>query len=109
MCSDADAGCCKTHVATQDVGTKGIGFDKRGSFVVAACSALRIELVFDGCLLLDVIGRDDLIVDFLLFVGESVVRVGRIVRIGSGSRATCNPRARPPARPPPCPQGQHDA
>ena len=85
---------CKTHVATQGVGTKGIGFDKRGSFVVAACGVISIELFFDDSLFLDVVGRDDLIVDFLLFVGESVVRVGHIVRIGSGSGAACKSRAR---------------
>ena len=85
---------CKTHVATQGVGAKGIGFDKRGSFVVVACSVFGIELFFDGSLFLDVVGRDDLIVDFLLFVGESVVRVGHIVRIGSGSGAACKSRAR---------------
>ena len=85
---------CKTHVATQGVGTKGIGFDKRGSFVVVACSVLGIELFFDGSLFLDVVGRDNLIVDLLLLVSESVVRVRHIVRIGSGSRAACKSRVR---------------
>ena len=90
---------CKSHVTAQGIGAKGIGFDKRGSFVVAACSVLGIELFFDGSLFLDVVGRDNLIVNFLLFVGESVVRAGHIVRIGSGNRAACKSRARQRQRP----------
>ena len=77
LVGDGHGVCCrKAHVAAQGVGAKGIGFDKRGRFVVAACSVLGIELVFDGRLLLDVVGCDDLLVDLLLLVGEFGIRGG---------------------------------
>ena len=46
---------CKADVAAQGVGAKGVLCDKRGSFVVAACSILSIEPLLDGRLFLDVI------------------------------------------------------
>lgn len=92
MCSDAGAGCFKADVATQDVGTKGIGFDKRGSFVVAACSALGIELLLDGRLFLDVIGRDNLLVELLLLIGELIARSRCVVCAGTDSGAAHEPR-----------------
>lgn len=82
---------CKTHVATQGVGTKGICLDERGGFVEAACDVLGIELFFDDSLFLDVVGRDDLIADFLLFVGKLVARSRCVARTGPADRAAHKP------------------
>lgn len=78
---------CKADVAAQDVGAKGVLCDKRGSFVVAACSILSIAPLLDGRLFLDVIGRDNLLVQLLLLVGELVARSRCVVRADAKSRA----------------------
>lgn len=73
---------CKAHVAAQGIGAKGICLDERGGFVEAACGVISIELVFDGRLLLDVVGRENLLVELLLLVGELVARSGCGTRAG---------------------------
>lgn len=78
---------CKAHVAAQGIGTKGVGFDKRGGFVEAACGVISIEPVFDSRLLLNVVGRDDLLVQLLLLVGELAARSRCVARAGPADRA----------------------
>lgn len=73
---------CKAHVTAQGIGAKGICLDERGGFVEAACGVISIELVFDGRLLLDVVGRENLLVELLLLVGELVARSGCGTRAG---------------------------
>ena len=86
--------CRKANVAAQGIGAKGIRLDKRGSFVEAACGVISIEPLLDGRLLLNVVGRNNLLVKLLLLVGELVARGRCVVCAGSDSRATHEPRAR---------------
>lgn len=74
--------CRKANVAAQGIGAEGIYLDERGGFVEAACGVISSELVFDGRLLLDVVGRDDLLVQLLLLVGELAARSRCVVRAG---------------------------
>ena len=54
--------CRKSHIAAQSIGAKGILYDERGGFIVTIGGVLGIELVFNGRLLLDVVGCDNLLV-----------------------------------------------
>lgn len=83
--------CCKAHVAAQGIGAKGICLDERGGFVEAACGIISIELVFDGRLLLDVVGRDNPLVQLLLLFGELVARSRCVARGGPADRAAHEP------------------
>lgn len=83
--------CRKANVAAQGIGAKGILRDKRSSLVVAAVSVLGIEPLLDGRLLLDVVGRDNLLVEFLLLVSELVARSRCGARAGPADRAAHEP------------------
>lgn len=82
---------CKAHAAAQGIGAKGICLDERSGFVEAACGVISIELVFDGRLLLDVVGRENLLVELLLLVGELVARSRCVVRAGPADRTAHEP------------------
>ena len=74
--------CRKANVAAQGIGAKGVLRDKRGGLAVAAGGVLGIEPLLDGRLLLDVVGRENLLVELLLLVGELVARSGCGTRAG---------------------------
>ena len=74
--------CRKANVAAQGIGAKGALRDKRSGLAVAAGGVLGIEPLLDGRLLLDVVGRDDLLVELLLLVGELVARTKCSARAG---------------------------
>lgn len=83
--------CRKANVAAQGIGAKGVLRDKRGGLAVAAGGVLGIEPLLDGRLLLDVVGRDDLLVELLLLVGELVARSRCVVRAGPADRTAHEP------------------
>ena len=83
--------CRKANVAAQGIGAKGVLRDKRGGLAVAASGVLGIEPLLDGRLLLDVVGRDDLLVELLLLVGELVARSRCVVRAGPADRTAMSP------------------
>ena len=83
--------CRKANVAAQSIGAKGVLRDKRSGLAVAAGGVLGIEPLLDGRLLLDVVGRDDLLVELLLLVGELVARSRCVARTGPADRAAHEP------------------
>lgn len=83
--------CRKANVAAQGIGAEGVLRDKRSGLVVAAGGVLGIESLLDGRLLLDVVGRDDLLVELLLLVGELAARSGRVVRAAPPTEQPMSP------------------
>lgn len=84
-------GGLKAHIATERIGPKGVCHDIRFALVERAGGILGIEPLLDGRLLLDVIGRDNLLVEFLLLIGELVARSRRGTRTGPADRAAHEP------------------
>lgn len=83
--------CRKADVAAQGIGAKGVLRDKRSGLAVAAGGVLGIEPLLDSRLLLDVVDRDNLLVELLLPVGELVARTRCAARTGPADRAAHEP------------------